>query len=120
MFPILMDQDERERISNLKGILKETLLIPEELPIEFVEQFRDQIEKNHDQTIEQLGGLHPRELVAAIYGVSLEVYFGLTKKHLSDEQTVFALTMIEMRLNEFNKKEELCQRIMELKKLMRP
>jgi len=104
MFPILMDQKERERLSEFKPLFG--FEIPNELSIAFINQFRKQIEFNHDQTVERLaerGGLHPRELVAAIYGMDVPTYFGKMKNQLSDEQTVFALNMLRMKLNEFEK-----------------
>ena len=106
MFPILMDQRERERLSEFKPFFE--FDIPDKLSIAFINQFRKQIEKNHDQTVERLserGGLHPRELVAAIYGMDLRTYFGAMKSQLSDEQTVFALNMLRMKLKEFEKEE---------------
>lgn len=101
MFPVLMDQKEKERLSKYS--------IPDQLPIAFVNQFKKQIEKNHDQSIEKLaerGGLHPRELIAAIYGISLQTYFGKVQEQLSDEQTIFAINLITLKLKDFEKNEK--------------
>jgi glycerate-2-kinase len=102
-----MDQKEKERLSEFELLYGSK--IPDQLPIAFINQYRRQIEKNHDQTVEALiegGGLHPRELIAAIYGMNLQKYFGKTKDHLSDEQTVFSLNMIRIKLSTFKKEEE--------------
>lgn len=100
MFPILMNQKELED----KDISK--LNFPKTLPIEFVNQFEKQILKNHDnQSIERLaerGGLHPTEFCAAMYGMDLYTYFG--RKPMINSQTVFSLTMIIMKLNDFEKR----------------
>jgi len=98
MFPLLMDQKEWDD----KNISK--LNIPKTLPIEFIKQYEKQIHKNHDQTVEKLaerGGLHPTELVAAIYGMDLATYFG--KRPMTTTQTVFSISMIAMKLNDFQK-----------------
>lgn len=98
MFPILMSTEEwrNEYINN----------IPKEIPIAFVKQFEKQIKRNHgQQNIEELkkrGGLHPTELCAAMYGVGFEVYFG--KRPMTHGQTVFAINMIMMKLNDFKEK----------------
>jgi hypothetical protein len=100
MFPILMNSREREE---LKGYN-----VPKGLPIAFVNQFRGQIEKNHGQTIERLaqrGGLHPREVCAAMYGFDLTVYFGKDRPHLNNEQTVFSITLINKKLMDYEKRE---------------
>ena len=104
MFPILMDQKEKERLSEFELLYGSG--IPDQLPIAFINQYREQIEKNQGQTIEELieiGGIHPRELVPAMYGMDLQIYFGKMESQLSDEQTVFALNMIRMKLNDFKK-----------------
>ena len=100
MFPILMSAEEwrKDYISP----------IPREIPTAFVKQFEKQILKNHcNQSIKELkrrGGLHPTELCAAMYGVDFHVYFGKTP--ITDGQTVFAINMIMMKLNDFKEKEK--------------
>jgi hypothetical protein len=89
---------------NHRGIHRE---LPKELPMEFVQQFQEQIEKNHFQPLERLaqrGGLHPTELCAAMYNMDINKYFG--KNKLSDAQTKFAINLLILKLNEFNKTKE--------------
>lgn len=101
MFPVMMKEKEWQELNNVKGFQ-----VPRELPMEFVNQYREQIEKNHDQTVERLaerGGLHPTEFCCAMYKMDLPTYFG--ERPMTDEQTIFALNMISLRLNEFNRED---------------
>lgn len=65
-FPIIRGQ------SRLAQAIRDTW--PRTVPWSFVEQFRAQAERNHDQTLERLaerGGLAPDELWLAAHGKSL-------------------------------------------------
>lgn len=111
MFPILLDHAERVRLEEKgyitpKGKDPNPNQIPKQLPMDFVKRFEDQIKKNHDQTLERLaerGGLHPTELCAAMYGMDINLYFG-NRKDMGDDQTIFAINLLMLRLNEFNRK----------------
>lgn len=109
-FPVLLNQSEWNELKN-RGYVKKPgspvmspNQLPKELPFKFVEQYQEQIEKNHFQPIERLrerGGLHPTELCAAMYGMDVHTYFG--KEKLTMDQTVFAVNMIMLRLHEFKR-----------------
>lgn len=100
MFPVLLSDKERRENEIINNF-------PKEISSSFVKQFEKQILKNHcQQGLEELskrGGLHPTELCSAMYGVDIGVYFG--KRPMSHAQTVFAINMITMKLNDFKKEE---------------
>jgi hypothetical protein len=100
MFPIMMDEREWKELNNLDDPFK----LPKEVPMDFVKQFHSRILKTHSQTPEELkrrGGLHPTELCAAIYDQNFFTYWG--HKKITDEKTTFAINMITMKLNDYNK-----------------
>jgi hypothetical protein len=96
-----MSKDERERLSFID--------IPDSLPIKFIKQFEDAIIKQHHKNVEGVikkGGLHPREICSCIYDVPLQTYFGRVQEQLSDEQTIFAVNLIILKLRDFEKNEK--------------
>ena len=100
MFKVMMDEKEWKELNTLDDPFK----LPRELPMKFMAQFRVRIMKTHDQTIERLserGGLHPTEICAAMYDKNFFTYWG--DKKITDEQTKFAINMIIMKLNDYNK-----------------
>ena len=103
MFPVMMNEREWQELNNLDDPFK----LPKELPMKFIKQFENRINKTHGQTPERLaerGGMTPSEICAAMYDQNFFTYWG--HKKITDEQTVFAINMITMKLNEFNKKED--------------
>lgn len=106
MFPILMSDEEWEEINAYKLY---AFKLPKKLPIEFVKQYEVRIKVDYNKSVEEIaeqGGLHPRELVAAMYDMSLRTYFGKMEKELSREQTIFACNMIMMKWYDFKKKKK--------------
>ncbi len=102
MFPVMMTEKEWQELNTLEHPFK----LPKELPMKFMAQFRVRIMKTHSQTIERLaerGGLAPSEICAAMYDQNFFSYWGYGK--VTDKQTTFAINMIIMKLNEYNKKE---------------
>jgi hypothetical protein len=75
VFPVLTDYRTRKERE-----------LPRFVPWEFVERFRAQAEKNHDQTLERLaerGGLDPTEMYLASRGLGLFRH-GIDEKTLMD------------------------------------
>ena len=75
VFPVLTDYRTRMQRE-----------LPRFVPWEFVEKFREQAEKNHDQTLERLaerGGLDPTEMYLAARGLGLFRH-GIDEKTLMD------------------------------------
>ena len=102
MFPVMMDEREWKELNTLEDPFK----LPKHLPMKFMAQFRVRAMKTHDQTLERLaerGGLTPTEICAVMYDKNFFDYWGYKK--MTDEQTTFAINMIVMKLNEWNKKE---------------
>lgn len=66
-FPVLDQQNCHPR---------DRKMMPRSVPWDFVERFRAQAERNHDQTLERLaerGGLAPEEMWLAAHGHDLDV-----------------------------------------------
>lgn len=80
---------ERKRFPMHRGSTRNFRDYPTSMPWEMVEPHREQIERNHNQTLERLaerGGLSPSELLAGIEGRRLD--FSLGEKRIAQNAEI--------------------------------